>query len=145
MAARACARLVIANDFEGVVNCMPDEVVKSLGGRSAIIATVRRVSAEMSRGSVRMVQSLIEPPTQVLRAGTRTFAILPQVVVVRVPEGHVRQRTFLLAVSSDDGHTWRFVDGVELNRELASQMFPDFPASLTLPNVDRPELVTADK
>jgi hypothetical protein len=133
------------DDYEGIVSCMPDEAIKLLGGRSTIIDIIRKGNAEMARAGARFEQSLIDPPSEVSKGDKRTFAVLSQVAVVRVPEGRLRQRTFLLAVSSDDGHTWKFVDGVELNRELAKKLFPDFPSSLTLPRVGQPELVATDK
>jgi hypothetical protein len=144
-AAQACGRHVIVDDYEGIVSCMPDEAIKMLGGRGTIIDMMRKGNAEMARGGARFEQSLIDPPSEVSKGDKRTFAILPQVTVVRVPEGLLRQRAFLLAVSPDDGHTWKFVDGVKLNRELARRLFPDFPSSLTLPHVGQPELAATDK
>jgi hypothetical protein len=58
---------------------------------------------------------------------------------MKLPEGHVRTHSFLLAVSADDGQTWKFVDGARLTREKVVAIFPTFPQSLALPEVGPPE------
>ncbi len=141
VAARACGKYAIENNYEGVVDCMPDEAMEVLGGRSAIVEIMRKGNAEMAGEGARLEKSLIDPPSEMTKAASRTFAILPQVTVIRVPQGHLHQQSFLVGISSDDGQSWKFVDGVRLNRKLLEKLFPDFPSSITLPTVSRPELV----
>jgi len=57
-----------------------------------------------------------------------------------VPQGRALVRTWLLGVSSDQGKTWTFIDGGKLNAEAIKQYFPNFPAKLTLPAKQVPQL-----
>lgn len=139
MAARACSKLVSAGQQERIVDCMPDEVVKMLGGREQVVAMMNKAKAE-SGPQPELEEAVIEAPSQLVKAEKRTFAIVPQTVTVKVPEGRLMLKSFLLAVSPDDGKTWRFVDGVELDRQKALTIFPDLPETLQLPKVGEPEL-----
>jgi hypothetical protein len=72
----------------------------------------------MARDGTYFNKSTIEPPRGMAQQGTHTYAILQQEVTLRVPNGHLHQRGFLLAISPDDGHTWRFIDGAGLRKPV---------------------------
>jgi hypothetical protein len=146
IAARACAEHVLANTFDGVVNCMPDDVVERLGGHQALVEIAKSSFADMTRRGVYMDKTTIEPPSEMTKQGTRTFAVLTQEITLRVPNGHLRQRAFLVAISADDGQTWRFIDGAGLkNPRTIAKFFPDLPTSISLPKVDPPVFVESAK
>src|SRR5262249_45696487 len=132
------------DNYEGVADCMPNEAVKQLGGRQAIVNIMRQGTAEMARDGVHFERAIIDPPSELTKSANRMFGILPQVTVMKVPAGHLHQRSYLLGVSSDDGRNWKFIDGVKLKRNMAEQLFPDLPPSLALPSVGRPELEAVD-
>lgn len=140
-AARTCGGYVLANNYEASVDCMPNEVLAVFGGRDAMIAMLRKAMAEMAAQSVQIEKSTIELPSQVAKQGDHTFAVLPQSTIVRVKEQRLQTRGYLLGVSSDGGRTWKFVDGAKLTRPNAEKLFPDFPASLTLPEKTKPEVI----
>jgi hypothetical protein len=63
-----------------------------------------------------------------------------------VPNGILRSKGFLIAISEDRGKTWTFIDGAGLvsepgrEREKLAQILPDFPAQLALPPREQPAL-----
>lgn len=140
-AARACAKHIADQDGEAIIACMPDDVVRMLGGHDALVDVVRKDNVEFVKAGVAFEDAFFYPPSQFTKQGNRTYAVVPQITVMRVPKGHLHQKGFLLAVSLDDGRTWKFVDGVKLTRELAEKLFPAFPSSITLPPVGEPVLV----
>jgi hypothetical protein len=139
-AARECARRLTSQELEAFADCMPAELVRMLGGREGAIATLERGAKQMAVEDARIESAEIDPPTRISVGTKRTFAILPQRVTVRSPEGRLVQRSFLLGVLGDDGKTWKFVDGVKLDRATAERLFPDLPDELTLPISSPPEL-----
>jgi hypothetical protein len=144
-AARACAAQILANNDDGVVDCMPEDVVKLLGGHQALVNVVRNGTADMARDGVYFDKCMIEPPTGMTQQGTQTYAILRQEVTLRVPNGHLHQRGFLLAISADEGQTWRFIDGAGLNPGTTAKLLPDLPPSITLPKLELPVFVESAK
>lgn len=144
VAARACSKHVFDGHPEGLVDCMPDEIVKRFGGREKLIETM---NASRDNTQPDIEDTVIEAPSQMQKStppSVRTFAIVPQTVAVKVPEGRLMLKSYLLGVSADDGRTWKFVDGVELDRPKALTLFPDLPEGFTLPKVGEPELIPTD-
>lgn len=137
-AARACGKNLVDGNFEGVAGCMPDEVVKIMGGRDVATRVSKSAVEGLARQGTHIEKANIDAPSQVVTSASHTFAVVPQEVVLKTKEGEVRQRAFLLGVSSDGGHSWHFVDGSGLDRNKATKLYPDFPASLTLPDVEQP-------
>jgi hypothetical protein len=124
-------------DFDHVVDCLPDDLVATMGGRADIVAQMKKATAE---GGWHIDSADITEPTAVVKGGNHWFAIVPETIHTRLPEGRVVLASFLLGVSADDGRSWRFVDGAKLTPESAKAMFADYPATLTLPAVGEPEL-----
>jgi hypothetical protein len=138
-AARACGAAILSAPDDRGLDCMADEAIAHYGGRATIAAALAKVKAEMTAKGVTIENAEIDLPQQIVTGGGKLFAVLGQRVTMKLPEGHLRTRSFLLAVSSDDGQTWKFVDGARLTREKAVAMFPTFPQSLALPEVGPPE------
>jgi hypothetical protein len=138
-AGRACAAAILSAPEDRALDCMADEAIAHYGGHATIAAALAKVKAEMAAKGITVENTEIDLPQQIAPGGGKLFAVLGQRVTMQLPEGHVRTRSFLLAVSPDDGQTWKFVDGARLTREKVVAIFPTFPASLALPEVGPPE------
>ncbi len=122
---------VLAGDFAAAIDCMPDDIVAALGGRDTLIAQAQKGAAEMKAGGGSIVSFTVDTPSSLAASTTHTYAVVPTHVVVKVHD-RVGERTgYMLAVSADDGRTWKFVDGV--SPELVAKLFPDMPKELVLP------------
>jgi hypothetical protein len=127
-------------NYDRLVDLTYPKVVELLGGREKMIELLRHGTEDMkSRGSV-IVGADVAEPKDVITAGDKRFAIVPMTVHVKVPEGTLRAPGFLLAVSTDGGKAWTFIDGAGLTREKLTQVFPDLPSELSLPALERPVL-----
>jgi len=138
-AARACGAALVTGTDDKIIDCMADAALAFVGGR-------KKVADELSTGKVNMAHDGwafehvdIDAPREVVSAGSQLFAIVPQKVTLKTPMGHLLQRGYLLGVSTDAGQTWKFVDGAGLTEKNTKQMFPDFPASIVLPELTKPE------
>jgi hypothetical protein len=138
-AGRACGAAILSASDDRGLDCMADEAIAHFGGRATIAAALAKVKAEMAEKNVTIEGSELDLPREMVAGGGKLFAVLPQRVMIKLPQGHVRTHSYLLAVSSDDGQTWKFVDGARLTREKVTSIFPSFPRALALPEVGPPE------
>jgi hypothetical protein len=141
-AARACGVAFVAQNFERLFDCMPKEAFDAFpdaGGRAGLRAQILDGLAEMAGDGVFIESADYEAPRTFVDGGTRLFAIVPERLRMKVPDGHLLQRGYMVAVSEDGGESWKFVSGTVKRKDLL-RLFPDFPATLTLPDIPRPEL-----
>lgn len=122
------------------------KVVEMVGGRDKMIETLRRGSEEMKAHGSAILGAEVSEPNEVVSAGDKKFAIVPMTVRVQVPDGTLRSKGFLIAVSEDRGKTWTFIDRAGLVREPGKEkdklarVLPDFPPQLSLPARTQPVL-----
>jgi hypothetical protein len=78
----------------------------------------RGVSFEISLGS----------PTKAFRADDGLFTFVPYAIISPDPKGRRRQLSFFIALSEDNGTTWKFLDGHTIDsRKKMSDLIPGFP------------------
>jgi hypothetical protein len=134
-AGRACGAAILSASDDRGLDCMADEAIAYFGGRATVAAALATVKADMAEKNVTIEGGEFDLPHEMVASGGKLFAILPQRVMIKLPQGHVRTHSYLLAVSSDDGQTWKFVDGARLTLEKVRSIFPSFPLNLALPEV----------
>jgi hypothetical protein len=120
---------------DALLNAFPDA-----GGRAGLRAVVARTANEMAGEGVHVEAVDYDLPRDFAVGGARLFAIVPERLRMRVPEGHLLQRDFEIGVSDDGGASWKFVAG-SVSREDLLRTFPEFPQGLALPLIPKPELV----
>jgi hypothetical protein len=117
-----------------------------IGGRDKMIETLRNGTEDMKARGNAILGAEVSEPKEVVPRGDKQFAIVPTTTRMRVPEGTLRFKGFLIAISEDRGKTWTFIDGAGLVREPGkekeklAQVLPDFPPQLSLPAPEQPVL-----
>ena len=70
--------------------------------------------------------------------------MVPESLLLSTPQGKLRGSSYLLAVSTDQGATWRFIDGSGIDKAFLKKLFPTFPAKLKLPEKKEPQVIPAE-
>ena len=127
-AGQMCAA-VTTKDISALADFTHPKVVEAVGGRQKFIDAVNAVGA--SGMTIQSVE-ISSYPTEWKDAGSDFYAVLGKVTKITAPNGQKMKMTgSLLAISSDRGKTWKFVEGTERGKIVS--MFPKLPADLTLP------------
>ncbi len=131
--ARAACDALVRGDLEKFIGWTHPKLVQAMGGREQLLAILKDGQRDLARQGIQLVSASIQPPVELARGGSQRFAVVPYDLEMTVPDGRVLSRTWLLGVSADDGQTWTFVDGGNLNRDSVRRLFPEFPAGLAIP------------
>jgi hypothetical protein len=143
LAAENGAALASGN-YARLVDLTYPKVVEMIGGRDKMIDTLRRGSEDMKAQGSAILGAEVSEPKKVVTAGDKQFAVVPMTVRLQVPDGTLRSKGFLIAISEDRGKTWTFIDGAGITkepgkeREKLAQVVPDFPTQLSLPPREPP-------
>jgi hypothetical protein len=131
-------KAVLAEDYFKVVDLTLPKVVELLGGRSKMVETMRAGTKEMKSQGITFHAIKVDPPKEVVKAGPDLIAVVPEVVTMKVPGGKVHQKSYLLAVSADQGRTWKFLDGAGVAGDNLKQVLPNLPKEVKLPKKEEP-------
>lgn len=138
--ARAACDALVGGELDRFVGWTNPKLVQVMGGRQRLVDMLKSGQKEMARQGIQLLSATIQSRAELAQGGDDWFAIVPYDLEMSVPQGRALVRTWLLGVSSDQGKTWTFIDGGKLNAEAIKQYFPNFPAKLTLPAKQPPQL-----
>ena|SRR5215831_6530483 len=106
-----------------------------------MIAIVQKGISDMAADGYRFKSAAVGAPTQLLAVGGELHAMLPLTQVMTAPGGELHLEGYLLAVSSDRGKTWTFVDAEKLTADNVRQVLPNYDPRLQLPAKKEPRFV----
>jgi hypothetical protein len=136
--ADVCSQAILRTDYPEIIRCTLPLIVEGMGGAEAMTQRLRTMKEEWRSQGIEMRSVTVEAPKEIVRAESYSFALLPQSLTMKVPGGTLLSRGFLVGVSKDGGNHWWFVDGSNLTAENVKQVLPTLPATVKLPEKQKP-------
>jgi hypothetical protein len=130
---------VIKEDYVKVADLTYPGVVEMAGGRDKLIAVMKSGLKEMKSQGVTFQSGTVDEPSDIVTAGAEQYVVVPFMLTLKVPQGKLRQKSFVIGVSKDKGKTWTFVNG-DLDLKQVKQILPKLPEKLKLPERQKPVL-----
>lgn len=132
---------MLKRDYESLSKFTYPVIIEWMGGKENMITMI---SNEMQRledqGVVFLELSLGEPEKEYF-AGEEIHCLVPQKIILENKDGKILSSSHLLAVSSDQGKNWYFVDTTQLTSENVTVLFPKFNSDLKIPIKTEPEFI----
>lgn len=132
------SRAFMNGDFRKVLDLTYPRLIEMGGGREKMLAAVEDQLKEMRDLGMKIISHRVGEPQPSVRAGDKLVAIVPTVLRMESPEYVFEQNSFWLAVSNDEGKSWRFIDGSSLDAHLLKLLLPEAVGKLKLPAVTQP-------
>ena len=136
--AQECADAMLKGDYAKVVDLTHPKLVAGVGGRQKMIDILAEGVAQAKAHQSALVSYKAQAPSEILGSGLDLVAVVPTALEMKTPKGTVKQSEYVLAVSSDAGRNWTFVDGGGLTPETLKSVVPNPPKELKLPGRQAP-------
>ena len=131
----------VAGDLDRLADKTHPRVVEMIGGREKFRKAIEDGFADMKAKGQEFHSLTVGKPEKLVRSNFSLFAIIPQRLVFKTPQGKLWHEGCLIAVSSDEGRTWTFVDGAGAAKGNIEIVLPDFPKDLQIPKFKKPQLI----
>jgi hypothetical protein len=91
----------------------------------------------MNAAGFQYLSAKVAEPSEPVQGGEKLFVVVPFELEMRIPNGKLRQRTFVIGISGDQGKTWTFLNdnGDPKQRHM---LVPNLPKALKLPEKSPP-------
>jgi hypothetical protein len=139
-AAEESCRAFVEGDFGKLADLTYPKLVALLGGRAKMIAFLEDGVREMKAQGAGVLSVTPGEPTQLTTVGRQRFAVVPSTMRLKVHDGVLVGRSFMLGVSGDGGKSWTFVNGDALDERRLKILFPAAAGRLKLPSPEPPTL-----
>jgi hypothetical protein len=124
-------------DFGKVIDSTYPKLIEMGGGREKVMIAMEGQFKEMRDSGMKIVAHTVGEPEPSVRAGTKLVAIVPTALKMEMRESIIEQKSFWLAVSTDEGKSWRFLDGSSLDADALKLLLPEAVGKIKLPKVSQ--------
>jgi len=133
---------VLKADYGRAVDLTFPKLIELMGGRRKFISVMEEGMKEMQSEQFRIMSITVEEPEGVVEAESQIYAIVPTTMRIKVPEGTLVGKAFMIGVSRDGGKHWTFVDsgGRSMDKRKLKILFPSAADKLRIPEIERPVL-----
>ena len=133
----------ITGDFNKLVDLTYPRLIEILGGRAKMVAFLQKGVQEMKAQGAEVLSLSAADPTQVTTIDRQLFAVLPVTLKLKVSEGILVSKSFMVGISNDGGRSWTFVDGSYLDERRMKILLPTAVGKLKFPPKEKPTLYQA--
>lgn len=127
------AKAVVKGDYKTLVDHMYPKFVAMSGGKEKVIAMANAGMSQLKAQGFVLESAVAGSPEKFYKAGKEIHCLIPEIVTVKTANGRATMRSNLLAVSSDHGKTWSFLDLNQSTIPQIPKLFPHFNPDLKIP------------
>jgi hypothetical protein len=132
------SRAFTNGDMGKVLDLTYPKLIEIGGGREKVLAALEGQLKELRELGMKIIAHTVGEPEPSVRAGAKLVAIVPTVLKMESRESIFEQKSFWLAVSTDEGKNWRFLDGSSLDANALKLLLPEAVDKIKLPKVGQP-------
>lgn len=108
-------------------------ILRSMGGASKMVEVLNRTTNEMKTKGMSFSNVTFDEPSKIVKKGKELQATIAQHTEIKLPQGKLINTSTLIAVSTDNGVNWTFIDTSNKNIETLRKTFPNLDKSITIP------------
>jgi len=120
-------------DYQRFVDLTYPKVIELAGGRDKMLASMTQQIKEMEAEGVVTLSSSSGTPTQCIYHSGSIYALLPTTIRAKAGAGVFQTEGSTIAVSSDGGANWTFIDASGKDHSELKMLLPNVADQLKLP------------
>ncbi len=127
------AALMMQHNYKQMAYYTYPKIVKSMGGPDKMAEKVSQMMDEMQSRGMSFKSATIGNIGDIVKSGTHLYSVIQQILQISNSGSIITGSSYLLAISSDNGKRWYFVDTAPFKHQNIKQMFSDYPPGLIIP------------
>ena len=126
---------LIRKDYKSYVKFIYPALVQQAGGATAMAKLLEKTIKEgvESKGA-RFVSATFGKPSAIVKKGNELQCTLQETILMEIGDRQGESRSTLIAISSDNGKTWKFLDTSGKNLDEMRKSFPNLSSKLIIQN-----------
>jgi len=113
-------------DYAKVVDLTYPKVIESAGGRDKLLAAMTNELKTMEAEGVQIISSKSSPPSQFVHDAGGIYAVVPMTSKFKAQDGIFQVEGSLIAISTDAGQNWTFIDATGKDQSELKKFLPNF-------------------
>jgi hypothetical protein len=124
--------------FPAYIKYVHPKVIQMVGGEKAMIDVLENTFVQLKEQGFTFNKASMGHPSSIITAGKEQQAIIPQILEMKNETGTLVSTSYLVAISSDKGKTWQFIDTGGKTLAEMKKVFPNLSNALVIPPKKQP-------
>ena len=137
-------KALLRKDFVTFTKYMHPKVIEMAGGREKLLKRMDTANTMVTEFGAKITQVVIGNPGKIVKFKNELQTTLPETTDMQTPLGNVTIETTLIAISTDAGKTWYFIDTSVYNINQIKKTLPDLSPELVIPPQKEPKFSPAN-
>ena len=137
---RKVSSFVYANDVETTFSYTHKKIIEMMGGYEVAKKLISEALAKFSGTGIKVESLEFSSPPQFFKSSLNEFVFVPTLTVISMNGQKIESLNFQLGMRDLSLIDWKYVEGSRINKQNVHQFFPDFPADIDFPQIDRKKL-----
>lgn len=139
--AEKMGRFLFDKNYTGFAQYTYPKILEMMGGAANMAKAIEDGNKEMAEHGMSITKVTIGEPSAIITAGNELQCTVPQTIEMKTPEGRLVAHSTLIAISSDGGKTWHFLDTSRKPLKALQQFIPNLSNDLVIPEKEEPVML----
>ena len=135
------AKSLLKKDFTTFAKYMHPKVIEMAGGKEKLLQRMDTANSAMTQFGAEIKKILIGHPAAVVNYKNELQTTLPQTTELQTGFGNVTLETTIIAISTNGGKNWYFIDTSIYNVKEVKKSLPNISPDLVIPRPKEPKFV----
>ena len=135
------AKALVKKDYTTFAKYMHPKVVEMAGGSAKLLQQMDTLNAMAAKFGAEIKKITIGNPAKIIKYKKELQTTIPQITEMTSSFGSLSMETTLVAISSDEGKTWKFVDTTATSVSQLKKAMPELSPDLVIPAPKPPVIV----
>jgi hypothetical protein len=140
--ANQMASLYKLGDYINYVKYIHPVIVQATGGEAKMIDLLNAQNAQLKNKGVVINSITFNSPSEIVKSKTELQCTISQHTELKPAKGRVITYTTLIAISTDNGKSWKFIDTSKMDIATVRKLYPNLSSKITLPPKQKPTVYT---
>lgn len=132
---------LMKKDYPRFARYMHPKIIEMAGGKDSLIMKMDTVNTRAGKFGAKIKKVLLGHPASVVNYNTELQTTLPQTTELETPLGNIILETTIIAISTDKGKNWYFIDTSMYSVDEVKKSLPNISPDLTIPPNKKPRFV----
>lgn len=130
--AEEMGQMLLKKDYQAFAKFTYPKVAEMMGGKEKMIEILEKSIGEMESVGTSFINVSMGEASECITVGSELQCTIPQTIQMKMPDGKMTTTSTLIAVSSDNGKTWCFIDTSGKDILAMKQLLPNLSESLVI-------------
>jgi hypothetical protein len=131
-------QLFISGDYKAFGQYTYPKVLQMMGGVDKVAEVLTRITADMKAQGITFSKVTFDEPSKIIKHGNELQATILQHIELKLSKGRLVNTSALVAISTDKGSNWTFVDTSKKDITTLRKALPNLSPSITIPPAQQP-------